>query len=297
MSQYLTQNRVIRIVRTLLQGALIGVANIIPGVSGGTMAVSIGVYDRLIFAITNLRKSFKQSLKFLLPIVIGAVAGIGALSFLIRFLLDRFPLPTAGLFIGLILGGLPMLWQKAGIKKIRLSHIILFVLFFLFIIVMALLSEPEITQKTIELNTINLLKLLIIGMIAAATMIIPGVSGSLVLMLLGWYNTVIVNISLFIEALFTLQISGILYGVGFFGAFALGILVGIIVIAKIIAWLFEKKPGQTYASIFGLIIASPIAIIMDLPIDAYSPGSALAAALVFTGGFMAARWLSRPAAL
>lgn len=94
-------------IKTFIAGIIIGIANIIPGVSGGTMAVSMGIYDKLIHAVTHLFKEFKKSCLFLLPVLIGAAAAIVILSRVIEFLFDHYPLQTNLLFIGLIVGGLP----------------------------------------------------------------------------------------------------------------------------------------------------------------------------------------------
>ncbi|MBO7386942.1 MAG: DUF368 domain-containing protein, partial [Lachnospiraceae bacterium] len=93
-------------IKLILKGMVMGVANIIPGVSGGTMAVSMGIYDKLIHCITHLFKEFKKSIIFVLPIFIGMGIAIGGLSFLIPVLFDKFPMPTTVFFIGLILGGI-----------------------------------------------------------------------------------------------------------------------------------------------------------------------------------------------
>ena len=177
-----------KFIKDFLKGILIGIANIIPGVSGGTMAVSMGIYDQLISAITGLRKNLKRSLRILLPIVLGAVAGIACLSFVITYLLENFPLQTSTLFIGLILGGLPMLYGHVKGAKIGIPHAVLFVIFFAIVIGMAVVNGASDSATDIAVNFITVIELFVIGMVASATMIIPGVSGSLVMMLLGFYN-------------------------------------------------------------------------------------------------------------
>ena len=97
----------------VLKGLVVGVANIIPGVSGGTMAVVMGIYDRLIGAVSDLRRDFKNSLLYLFPIGIGAVLGIVLFSHLIKFLLEGYPMPTNLFFLGLILGSIPMIFRRA----------------------------------------------------------------------------------------------------------------------------------------------------------------------------------------
>ena len=96
----------------ILRGIIIGIANIIPGVSGGTMAVSMGIYDKLIGAVTGLFKNFKASVRILLPLAIGMAIGIVGFGFLLEYLLANFVLATCLTFVGLILGGLPILWAR-----------------------------------------------------------------------------------------------------------------------------------------------------------------------------------------
>ena len=117
--------------KDILRGVMIGVANIIPGVSGGTMMVSMGIYDKIIGAVNNIFKEWKQSLKTLLPYAIGMLLGIAGLSFCITYFFEHFPLQTAFLFIGLIFGGLPVILKKVKGKKLDISIVLLFLVFLL----------------------------------------------------------------------------------------------------------------------------------------------------------------------
>jgi putative membrane protein len=278
-------------IKEFLKGILIGIANIIPGVSGGTMAVSMGVYDKLILAITGIRKHFKKSVLTLLPYFLGAVAGIGILSFVVKQALSVYPLQTSGLFIGLITGGLPVMIKKVKGARIGVSNIILFLAFFALVVGMAVINGSEGTATDITLSISSMIQLFFVGMIAAATMIIPGVSGSLVLMILGFYNLIISNISTFLEALVAFDMPAILHGLGIFIPFGLGILVGIGIIAKIIEWLFVKVPILTYYAILGLIFASPIAILYKIGISNLSIITLFVTLITFAIGFGVAYFL------
>ena len=179
------------LINQLLRGVVIGVANIIPGVSGGTMMVSMGIYDTLIHCITHLFKEFKKSILTLLPYAIGMLAGILALASVISWGLENYPLPTNTLFIGLILGGLSPLLKKIDKKKINAAAVIAFIALFALIIWMGFQNKDSIQNAdTIEMNAVQMLLMVVMGVIASGTMIIPGVSGSLVLMLLGYYKAV-----------------------------------------------------------------------------------------------------------
>lgn len=248
---------------------LIGIANIIPGVSGGTMAISLGVYDDLIFSIANLMKDWKNSLRILGPILIGLASGIVAFSYLIERLLSQYTLPTALAFIGLILGGIPILWaslkESLRNKKTNLSfkHFLVFLLSFALVAGMALIQESGTSLSSFEFTFSNVVLLFFIGVIASATMVIPGVSGSLVLMILGFYYNILNTVTDFVNALRTLDFNGLLYGVGLLLPFGIGILLGIFFISKLVSYLFENLPVMTYSSILGLVLASPLAILIN----------------------------------
>lgn len=248
-------------IKDVLKGMVIGIANIIPGVSGGTMMVAMGIYDKLIHCITHIFKEFKKSILFLIPIVIGmGIALIGG-SLGIEMLFEKFPVQTNLLFIGLIVGGLPAIWKNVKGKSIRFGHILAFIAFFALVVVMALLGEMEGNAVDLSFNLVNVLKLFGVGLIAAATMVIPGVSGSMVLLLLGYYNPIVSAINDFLGALTSLDVDGILNGFGILVPFGIGVVVGVLAIAKLIEFIFNKFPLYAYWAIIGLIVASPIAII------------------------------------
>lgn len=281
------------LIKDFLKGILIGVANIIPGVSGGTMAVSMGVYDQLISAITGIVKNFKRSMRILLPILLGAVAGIGGLSFIIKYMLENYPMQTSTLFIGLILGGLPVLFSHVKGAKVGVPHVVLFIIFFAIVVGMAVFNGSADSATDIAVNFGTVIQLFFVGVIASATMIIPGVSGSLVMMILGFYNIIISNISTTLTALANFDMPGLLHGVGIFLPLGLGIIAGIVIVAKIIEWLFAKQPILTYSAIFGLVIASPIAIIYKIGFDSVSVGGVIVSIITFAIGFAVAYFLGK----
>ena len=269
----------------ILRGVVMGIANVIPGVSGGTLAVSMGVYDKLIAAINNLFKKFKQSLSTLWPLGLGMLVGIFGLAAVIKPLLSNFPLPTNFAFIGLILGGLPVIVRRMNVKKAGATGGFLFVIFFALIIVLPLLTGTGSRAVTPNVGTVLLLVL--IGAVASATMVVPGVSGSMVLMLIGFYEPVI-------GALNTLR-TGDLGALFILLPFAVGVVVGIFSISKLIDMLFHKFPDQTYCAILGLVIASPVALIIQNA-GAFALAGVwtyVACVLTFAAGFAAAYLLSK----
>lgn len=253
----------------IIKGMIIGITNVIPGVSGGTMAVSFGIYDDVIHAVTHLKSEFKKSARIIGPLIIGAILGIAGFSYFIEMLLVRYTLATAVAFIGLILGGLPILWrsfQKSMVQEkqsMNLLHLLFFLIFFAIVAWMAFAETGGATGQTVSLTFGHLLALFFVGVISAAAMVIPGVSGSLLMLILGYYYAVIYTINQFTGALSSFDMSTLLPFGTLLGAYALGMLIGIILISKAIDYFFKTKPTFTYASILGLVVASPIAILTN----------------------------------
>lgn len=251
-------------VKNFICGIAVGIANIIPGVSGGTIIVILGLFDKLMESISNIFKvkiSLKERLKslwFVVQILLGAAVGVVGFAKLLNILFVKFELQTIALFAGLIVLSIPMLRkQEMNGKKINYIY---FVLGLLSIGIIAYLSPgeegniveiQELLNK--DLTTLYLGLLIVLGMIAGATMIFPGVSGSMVLLVLGWYHLFkgyVSNVTAFdIKILVPLVFIGI--GVG----------IGIILSAKFTNYLLKKHKNNTLSFILGLILMSAIVII------------------------------------
>ena len=243
----------------ILRGAVMGVSNIIPGVSGGTMAVSMGIYDRVIYAVNNLFRQFKKSFKELLPILIGVLIGLFAFAALIGTLLgtksEEIPptcLPTNFAFIGLILGGLPAIYKRVNMKSAKVPGMILFLIFLALVAILPLLVPPK--ARTVDHSVGNILLMVLLGAIASSTMVIPGISGSMIMILLGYYESII-------NAMNDLR-GGDWSSLALLLPFVIGLLIGIVFIAKLMNFLLKKYAALTFCAIFGLVIGSPVAILV-----------------------------------
>jgi len=233
-------------IRNFIAGIIIGVANIIPGVSGGTMAVVLGVYDKLIDAISLNLKKLKENWKFLLAIFAGAGVGIILFAKLLTYLFENYNVPTQFFFIGLILGSIPLVWKKTTeFKRFQAINIIPFLITLGAMVAMSIIKAGDNVVQT-ELTFPLAIILIASASAAAIAMIIPGISGSFVLKALGYYDTVLAAIDRMDIAM--------LIPVG------IGIVIGILAGAKLISTLLKKFQQGIYSAIFGLVIGSVFVI-------------------------------------
>ena len=233
--------------RVFLCGILMGIADAIPGISGGTIALLLGIYEELIGSISNFNIYLFQNLKkkgikycwnkingnFLLSLISGVLLSLVSFVKIFSVLIQKYPLFIWSFFLGLILATLFVI--NRNIKK---WNIVNFILIFIFAFLTILLSiiNPSISEN------INLFYILICGIIASSAMILPGISGSLILVILGVYT-------LIINALNNLEYNIIL-------VFLIGCLIGIINFSKIIKWLFHNYRDYTFSIMLGLVIGS-----------------------------------------
>ena len=249
----------------IIKGFFMGIANVIPGVSGGTIAIILGIYEEFISRISNLFKDLKKNLLFLIPIGIGMGLAIVTTSKLVSYSYDKFPLPTILFFVGLVFGGIPMLIQNVKGKKEskKISNYIIAAITFLLVIFMASYKFIFSINSEVNFASIDILGyvlLFIVGIVAAATMVIPGISGSLVLMILGYYYPVIDTIN----ALFK---ENFIHNVSILAIFGIGVVVGILLISKLLEMLFKKYNVKTYFGVLGFVFASIVAIPLSACIE------------------------------
>lgn len=244
----------------VLAGVLFGLANVIPGVSGGTMAVVFGVYERLIGILSDPIKGIKKEWKFILVFGVGAVIGILAFGKLMNWLLERYPAQSAMFFVGVILGSLPMLFKSSFMQggKVRLTAgtLIAFLVGFGIMIPMIAAGNTDEAKEAAKagaaLGNVDVgqaLLMLVYGVIASSTMIIPGISGSFVMLLLGVYGKIIAAVA-------ALTSSNLMSAVILLLPFGIGVVLGLVFCSKLIKFLLNKYPNITYAAIFGFVVGS-----------------------------------------
>ncbi|MBE6152006.1 MAG: DUF368 domain-containing protein [Firmicutes bacterium] len=265
-------------------GVAVGVANIIPGVSGGTIIVLLGLFDELMAAISNVFKiniSWKErfkSIKFIVQVGLGVVVGLVGFAKILEFLFVHAEIQTIMWFVGLILFSIPVL-KKNEMKGEKISWLY----FIVGVLIIGLLAffvpskdEVIVPLQDILANKLNItyiITLIILGAISGATMIFPGVSGSMVLLVLGYYHLFkgyVANVTSFEPKI----IIGLIF-------IAIGVLLGIVLSAKLTNWLLKKYHPQTMSLIVGLIVMSAVTII---PLSGYNLITIITSILTFLFG-------------
>lgn len=226
-------------------GILMGTANVIPGLSGGTLLLLTGIYPRFIDVFGSINPKslrdykWKENIVFIMIIAVGALLSIFAMSRIMSWLLESYEVPVYLLLIGLIIGSIDVITKKIDFKVN--SSRITFVTGILMIVLLVIATRFFRTSTPAQ-GDVNLIILLTAGAIAAATMVLPGVSGSMLLLLLGLYKPVVDSVS-------ALNIINVFF-------IGIGAIVGILFASRLIKYLLDKHSSSTYAFLLGLILAS-----------------------------------------
>ena len=244
-----------------IKGIVLGVAFVIPGVSGGTLAVLMGIYEELIEAASNFYKSladFKKYIMYLLPIGLGVVFSVAVFAKLIKFGLDKAPIITILIFLGMIIGGIPALVRNVKGTKINLKDMTLMLVGLIIVISMLIFHKSNSNVVLTNMSITGYITLFLVGAIAAVTMVVPGISGSFTLMLIGYYEPIL-NLVNDITSFKNLGPNLILIFI-----FMLGVFIGIIFISKIIEWCLKHYKRETYYAIIGFVLSSIISVIYEV---------------------------------
>lgn len=239
-----------------IKGMAIGIANAIPGVSGGTIAFVLGIYEKLTYSISSfptalikLRlKDLAESLKILIPVCLGVIISIFLFLNIISRLFSSFPIPTKIFFVGLVLGSFPFVT-----KTVETFNLKVFMAFFLGAFIMAIFVYFNINTPagkstySGDFSVLYGIKLFFCGIAAAIAMVIPGISGSLLLLILGEYE----NITHFVSNLFSNYDN--VYPLIFLGV---GVVIGIFAISKLITVIIQKHRATLFGFVLGILIVS-----------------------------------------
>ena len=300
-----------RELRTFIDGLVFGAAQTVPGVSGGTVAIILGFYGRLIDTVNNFTKDYRKHLRFLIPFMLGTAAGIITFSSVVNYFLTNFSLPTMLFFIGMISGVIPVICSKLrrralgeaepaplGVRgKIRQPALVIIPALLLAAVshlTYAPLADPA--EAVLAAGIPFMIFLFFIGIIAAASLVTPGISGSFVMLLFGVYHILTYSVSSirYLPADITnialwLDICKITV------PFGIGVLIGGISMAKLISKLLRDHSQTVYSVILGLIIGSVYALFRQPIVFAsgVSPAGVIIGIIMFLAGFAASFLLGK----
>ncbi|WP_026675294.1 DUF368 domain-containing protein [Alkalihalobacterium bogoriense] len=237
----------------LFRGMSVGITETVPGISGSTVAMILGIYERLIYSLSILTtKHRKEALPFLFTFGTGMVVGFALSIFIINYLLSYYRTPTLMFFIGIIVGFLPYLWKETvnhSKNKLNIKHYLIMFLFLSIVVIGQFLSG----MNQIDLNNLSIADYLfftIAGFIASTALVLPGISGALILTILGIYEIATASL--------------LSFDLPIIGAIGSGVVLGVLLTSKLIRYLLTNYTVETYAAMIGLVSGSIYAILDNL---------------------------------
>lgn len=257
----------------ILKGFVIGSCMLIPGVSGGTMAIVMGIYDEMIVALSNITKKFKDNFFLLLQYLVGGLIGIFLLANPVLQLLNLWEYPVLYLFMGAIFASIFPLFKRVSVSRIKLSNVFVAILGMVIGIGTRYLPANFFTFSVID-STIEFIALIGVGFLIAVALILPGISGSYILLMLGLYSltlNAVDNFDLF-----------------FLSPIIIGAVIGTLLTTRFMAYMMKTHPQFTYMLIIGFILGSLVQIFPGLP----AAGEAVMSCTTFLIGFLAVIGLS-----
>ena len=261
--------------KNFLKGLVTGVATLVPGVSGGTMSIILGIYDDLIHAVSTFFENWKKNLTYLLVVGLGGALGILLFSRLLENAITNYPFVMQFLFMGVIIGGLPVLYRKSeASSKGNLKDYLFFILGFAIVLLMS--AEPTaITDMATAHGILSVVFLFIAGIIIAIALVLPGISGSFMLLILGLLDVTLNAINTF--------------NIPFLIPLGLGVAAGTFGTAKIIEKFLKKHPGKTYKLILGFVVGSLVQLFPGIP----AGSQIIASVAAFIIGFLIIFWMGK----
>lgn len=265
--------------KKLLAGLGIGAGAAIPGVSGAAIALILGVYEDIIEAVNNFKKKFGWSIKVLIPILIGVLVAVVICVILFHLAFEYCMFALISIFAGFLIGSFPGITDNVKNIKITKKHIISAIIAAIFVIGLGVLSVilgnkgTNIAKIFDSMPFWIYLVLIPVGAVAAVALTVPGLSGSLILLVLGFYRPMIDSATLWGKELFGLGVSQTFAHfpqlIGMVLAFGVGCVIGIVIISKLMAILLRKYYDITYYVIIGFILGSIVVLFFNYDIFNY----------------------------
>ena len=260
--------------KTFFSGMAIGFGSAVPGVSGGTIAIIFGVYEKIVWAVSNIFKVFKEAFRVLLPTLLGVVLALIPTIYLMDKALYGFVFGVICIFAGFIIGSIPGIKDEVKDVKPNYKHIIALVVALLIAVglgVGSVLAKADVSGYFYgDTPWWFYLILIPVGFIASVALVVPGLSGSMILLLMGFYHPLVSFTTDTIKACLK-EGNWSNFGslIGLLGCFAIGVIIGFFVISKIMHYLLSKHHDVTFFAIIGFVIGSVAALFFNYEIYTY----------------------------
>lgn len=273
-------------IKLILQGFIIGIGKIIPGVSGAMFAMMFGVYEKALNIISNLKTELFKNFKFMLLLGSSILLAIIFGSGVIKYSLDKYYLQTMFLFIGMMTSGIKPLFKNVKGQKIKMSNIICAVGISLLLILLDFV-DLGVSEREIERNLSTVVMLLMSGFLDAVATIVPGVCGTALLMILGYYDIVINSLS------DIFNFSNLSNNLFVLIPFVIGLVTGVLLVSKLINYLFKNYKIQTYYTIIGFAIMSTIILFVEAITTPFTTTQLIISVILFIFGFLISHFLEK----
>jgi len=255
-------------IKKILQGSLVGIGSILPGVSGGMIAAAFNIYSELIDALDRLTKEPIKAVLSIWEYLVGIALGILVGFVTIAYIFYLIPIPLTLLFIGLILGGISEIYYLAKTDKISVKSILIVAIT---AIIMISLTFILPLFKVEDVSNTSLILWILVGILLSVSLIVPGLSGTMLLLMIGYYGPLLIMGKSLIEAVISIDFE--LFFTHFWNLVfvGIGLIFAFIVLSKLLNWILRKYPKAFYQIILGIIIAAPVNIIASLYEDLKTP--------------------------
>lgn len=261
----------------IIKGIIIGIGKIIPGVSGSLLAMSLGVYEQLLSIISNIKDKFMGNIYFLTKIGFGIILSIILTSKIVVKCLEFYYLPTMLLFIGMIIGGLPNILKKVNPQKNDIPLLLIATIITIYILTM---NNLPINNYKINYTLVDFFKIIIIGFVDAFSSVVPGISGTALLMMIGYYNTILETFSTLVDS------DRLNHNVFILIPFFIGFIIGVIITSKILNYLFKKYKNKIYIIIAIFMFITTLILIKNVFSSSYTLLELIIGILLFILGYI-----------
>ena len=272
--------------KLIIQGFIIGIGKIIPGVSGAMFAMMFGVYEKALDIICHLKTKFFKNFTFIMPLGISILIAIIFGSNIIKKCLDNYYLPTMLFFVGMMAAGIKPLFENVKNEKFNIKNLIFAIAISILLVIIESLDFGS-NEGIIKKDLFTVIMLFVSGFLDAVATIVPGICGTALIMIVGYYDTVISSLG----DLF--NISNISHNLFVLIPFVIGLIIGALIVAKVINYLFKHHKVKTYYTIIGFAIMSTIILFIKAITSTFVINELIIGSVLFIVGFIIVHFLEK----